>query len=290
MSAIVFGINGQDGFYLSRILENQGIPVIGVSRTIGSWIRGNVADYIFVKEIISKSKPDFIFHLAANSSTRHDVVFENHETISTGTLNILEVVYHFSPGTRVFLSGSGLQFVNKGIPISEKDPFVASSPYAVARIQSAHAARYYRSLGLKVYIGYFFNHDSPHRSEKHVNQKIVQAVKRIKAGSSEELELFDISIKKEFTFAGDVAEAIFTLVKNDAVYEAVIGSGKAYSIEEWLNICFSYFEMDWRGRVKNSAPLKKEYDILVSDPSTIFELGWKPKVGISDLAKLMIEN
>lgn len=290
MKALIFGINGQDGVYINELLAQNGILAIGVSRSVGNWIRGDVSDCNFVREIISTNRPDFIFHLAANSSTRHDVVFENHETISTGTLNILEAVYRFSPGTKVFLAGSGLQFVNKGIPISEKDPFDATSPYAVARIQSVYAARYYRSLGLRVYIGYFFNHDSPYRSERHVNQKIVQAVKRIKAGSSEQLELFDVSVRKEFTFAGDVAEAIFTLVKNDAIYEAVIGSGKAYSIEEWLDICFSYFKMDWRDKVKDSAPLKKEYDILVSDPSTIFELGWRPKMGISDLAKLMIET
>lgn len=290
MSAIIFGINGQDGIYLGRLLNEQGMPVIGVSRSAGNWISGDVSDYSFVKEIVAKSKPDFIFHLAANSSTRHDVVFENHDTISTGTLNILEAVYRSSPTTKVFLSGSGLQFVNKGFPISEKDPFEATSPYAVARIQSVYAAQYYRTLGLRIYIGYFFNHDSPYRSERHVNQKIVQAVKRIKAGSREQLELFDISIKKEFSFAGDIAEAIFTLVKNETIYEAVIGSGKAFTIAEWLDICFGYFKMDWREKVKNSAPLKKEYNILVSDPATIFALGWKPKVGIFDLARLMIEN
>lgn len=288
MNALIFGINGQDGYYLRLLLEKNGLNVTGVSRSKGDWIEGNVGNFDFVSGLIQKNKPDHIYHLAANSSTSHELLFENYETISTGTLNILEAAYRYSPGSKIFISGSGLQFVNKGLPISEKDAFDANSAYSVARIQSVFAGRYYRSLGLKVYIGYFFNHDSPLRSEKHVNQKIVQSLKRIAAGSIEKLELFDISVRKEFSFAGDLMEAIFLLVKNDLVFEAVIGSGKAYSIEDWLNVVSEAFNVDWRSKVQQGKSRRKEYDVLVCDPATIINLGWQPKHDIKDLAKMML--
>ena len=145
MNAIIFGANGQDGFYLSGLLEQKGIKVIGVSRS-GNFLKTNIADFAEVAELIKSSAPDFVFHLAANSTTRHDAIFENHETISTGTFNILEAVRLHSPTTKVFISGSGLQFENKNLPIKESDPFEARDAYSVSRIQSVHAARYFRRL------------------------------------------------------------------------------------------------------------------------------------------------
>ena len=93
-------------------------------------------------------------------------------------------------------------------------------------------------IKIKIYIGYFFNHDSPLRSEQHVNQKIVRAVQRIANGSNESLQLGNIDVKKEFSFAGDVVEAIWLLVNQDQVYEKIIGIGKAYSIREWIEYSF----------------------------------------------------
>ncbi len=288
MKALIFGINGQDGFYLSKLLQEQKIGVIGISRSKTAWLQGDVADFALVNELIKKEQPDYVFHLAANSTTSHDALFENHQTISTGTLNILESVYRYSKHTKVFLSGSGLQFVNKGKPISEKDEFYAGSPYCVSRIQSVYAARYYRELGLPVYVGYFFNHDSPLRSGRHINQKIVMAARRIAGGSNEKIEIGDIAVKKEFSFAGDIARAMMTLIQNDNVYEATLGSGKAYSIKDWLNICFTYFGLPWEPYVTQVNGFRSEYDILVSDPSTIFNLGWRPETNINRLAELMI--
>jgi len=286
--AIVFGISGQDGYYIKELLLKNNIEVIGVSRSAGDWIMGDIKNLDLVADLIKSNKPHYVFHLAANSTTKHEAQFENHETISTGSLNLLESVYKYSQGTKVFLSGSGLQFANKGLPISESDEFDAGSAYSVSRIHSVYAARYYRSLGIKVYIGYFFNHDSPLRSERHVNQKVVSALKRISRGSKETLELGNIMVKKEFTFAGDVVKAIFKLVENDMIFETVIGSGIAYAIEDWLIICFRHFNLDWKNYVVINHSYKVEYDILVSDPRTIFSLGWKPDVDIFQLAQIMI--
>ena len=290
MRALIFGVNGQDGYYLNELCNKNNIEVVGISRSDGEYLKGNVADLGTVEAIVKKYSADYIFHFAANSSTRHDFLFENHETISTGTLNILEAVYRFSPHTRVFLSGSALQFQNNGLPIGESDPFAATSPYAVARIQSVYAARYYRQLGLKAYVGYFFNHDSPLRSERHVNQKIIMAARRIAAGSKERLEIGDITVKKEFSYAGDIVKAVWALVNNDEVFECVIGSGKAYSIEDWMELCFRRFGLDWKSFVSFNTQFKKEYEVLVSDPATIFSLGWRPEKNFEELADLMINS
>jgi GDPmannose 4,6-dehydratase len=151
MKALVFGANGQDGFYLAQALHERGIDCVGVDRA-GDMLHGDVADSAFVRHLIAEHMPARIFHLAARSTTHHDALFENHAAISTGSLNILEAVYREHLPSRILLCGSGVQFENDGTPISEETPFAATSPYAVARIHVAFAARYYRTLGIPVYV------------------------------------------------------------------------------------------------------------------------------------------
>lgn len=289
MKALIFGANGQDGFYLTKLLERQKIEVVGISRHAGEVI-GDVSDREFVESVIQNHQPDYIFHLAANSTTRHEALFDNHEAISTGTINILETVYRHSRHSKVFLSGSAMQFENKGLPIDENTPFAALSPYAVSRIQSVYAGRYYRSLGLKVYVGYFFNHDSPLRTEQHVNQKIAQAAKKASKGENVSFEIGDPTVEKEFNFAGDTVEAIWTLVNQNEIFEVVIGCGEAHSIERWLDLCFDFFGKKWREFIVVKKDFRPEYQILVSNPALLKSLGWQPKTSIEDLAKMMLEE
>jgi GDPmannose 4,6-dehydratase len=290
MKAIIFGISGQDGHFLSDLLKEKKIEVLGVSRSEGDF-RGDIASYIFVEALIKNHKPDYIFHFAANSSTRHETLFDNHQSISTGTLNILESVRQHCPKTKVFLSGSAMQFKNEECPIDEQTPFEASSPYSIARIQSVYAGRYFRSsFGLSVYCGYFFNHDSELRSERHVNQKVVSAVKRIAKGSTEILELGNIDVKKEFNYAGDIVEAIWILVNQNSIFEAIIGSGEAHSIKEWTAYCFQKINKNWEDFVTIKQDFTPEYKILVSNPSLLRTLGWRPKVSFHQLADIMLEN
>ena len=290
MKAIIFGANGQDGVLLSKLLYEKNIEVIGVSRSEGS-IRGDVADYGFVERLIKNNNPDYIFHFAANSSTSHEAVFDNHQAISTGTLNILESVRQYCPLAKVFLSGSAMQFRNDGVSINEGTPFEASSPYSVARIQSVYAGRYYRTaFGMAVYCGYLFNHDSPLRTDHHINQKVVNAVRRIANGSTEKLELGNIDVQKEFNYAGDVVEAIWLLVNQSAIFEAIIGSGKTHSIREWLEYCFKKINKNWGDFVTGNPSYRSEYKILVSNPALLETLGWQPKVGFYELADMMLEE
>ncbi|MDO8873977.1 MAG: GDP-mannose 4,6-dehydratase [Methanoregula sp.] len=287
MNAIIFGANGQDGHYLTEVLYQKKIEVIEVSRNSGDVI-GDVSNYSFVENQIKNIQPTYIFHLAANSTTKHNALFENHETISTGTLNILEAVKRHCPNSKVFITGSGVQFRNKGMPIKETDEFEANSPYSLARIHSVYAARYYRSLGLNVYVGYLFHHESPLRKPHHVSQMIALAVQRIAGGSDEVIELGDISVEKEWTFAGDITRGILTLVEQDKVFEAVIGSGVGYTIENWLEQCFGILGKDWHYHVRLRDGFTSEYKRLISNPETIKSLGWHPTEGLSDLAERMV--
>ncbi|MBU6157756.1 MAG: GDP-mannose 4,6-dehydratase [Bacteroidetes bacterium] len=289
MKAIIFGANGQDGYYLNQLLVKNGVEVLGISRS-GNFLRVDMADFDEVQKLIQNEKPDYVFHLAANSTTRHDALFENHQTISTGTLNILESVRLHSAATKVFISGSGLQFINHNRPIKETDLFEARDAYSVSRIHSVYAARYFRDVHqIKTYVGYFFNHDSPRRSERHVAQKIIQAVKRIANDSAERLLIGDVNTVKEWTYAGDVVEAIWLLVNQDQVYEANLSSGIGYSIKDFLEVCFTLIDKNWSDYVEIEPGFKSEYSQLISDASLIHSMGWQPKTSLKQLAQLMME-
>lgn len=287
MKAIIFGAFGQDGYYLSELLSGKGIEVVKIGR-VKKEGDTDIASFDAVLQLIKHVKPDFVFHLAANSTTRHDAMFENQKIICDGTLNILEAVRISSPNTKVFISGSGLQFVNNTVPIKESDAFEARDPYAVSRIHSVYAARYFRKLGLKVYVGYFFNHDSPLRSERHVAKKISEYVRKLAHGSNDILEIGDTSVVKEWGFAGDIVKGVFTLVNQESVFEANIGTGIGYAISDWLEICFGLIGKDWHNYVSINKEFKPEYKSLVSDSSLIMSLGWKPTVDIEALSTMMM--
>ncbi|MBC7428127.1 MAG: GDP-mannose 4,6-dehydratase [Bacteriovorax sp.] len=290
MNAIIFGYNGQDGIYLKELLLENSIEVVTVSRKNADIIC-NIQDYNSVEKIIREKNPDFIFHFAANSTVSHSALFENNDAISNGTLNILESVFKNKLTSKVFISGSAMQFSNNGTPINELTPFEPSSPYSVARIHSVYLARYYRNYcGLKTYVGYFFNHDSPMRTERHFNQKIVQAVLRIANGSKEKPDLGDLSIKKEFNFAGDFMKAVWCLVNQEDVHEVVIGSGVTNSLQDWVEYCFKKKGLNWKDYITGEQSFKNDYQCLVSDPSLLMSLGWKPSFDIAGLADLMLES
>ncbi|MFN0083056.1 MAG: GDP-mannose 4,6-dehydratase, partial [Ferruginibacter sp.] len=274
---------------LSKLLSSLKVEVIGVSRR-GDFLRTQILSFEETSALIKLHKPDFIFHLAANSTTSHQALFENHCTIATGTLNILEAVKEFSPHTKVLISGSGLQFINTGNPIKETDPFAANDAYSVSRIQSVYAGRYFRSLGLKVYVGYFFNHDSPLRTERHVTKMISETVKRIAAGSNEKLQIGDMSVIKEWSYAGDIVKGIWLLVNQKQVFEANISSGEGHPIQEWLEACFNLVGLNLNDHVVEKKDFKSGYKKLISDNTVIKSLGYKPEVSFHDLAKMMMNN
>ncbi len=288
MKVLILGSTGQLGRYLEERLRREGALVTGVSRS--SRPRSlDVADSSAVSALVEEFRPDLVVNLAARSTTREEDVFLHHDTIVRGSLNVLEAVRRHRPGAKVFLAGSGLQFENTGGPIDEKTPFRAASTYALARIQAVEAARYYRSLGLKVYVGYFFHFESPFRGEGHNSVEVVRAVRRIARGEQEILRVGSLDVAKEWNFAGDVAEAVLVLLGQEEAFEAVIGSGEAHTIGEWVEACFSRAGLDWRKFVSQEEGFRPEYERLVSRPDLIRRLGWSPRVGFRELCGMMME-
>lgn len=288
--ALIYGINGQDGFYLSQLLQQKEIEIIGVSRSAGKWLQGDVGEKSFVDSLIKSSRPDYIFHLAANSKIQHELLYEHQSTIVNGTLNILEAVYTHSPLSKVFITGSGLQFVNDGNPIAEDNAFIALDAYSLARIQSVYMARYYRNKGLKTYTGYLFHHDSPLRTQQHLNRKIADAAKTIAAGKECSLAIADVTVEKEFGFSDDIAAGIFHLMQQEILFEACIGTGKAYSVEKWLELCFSSVGKNWKDYVEINKNYVPDFKRLVSNPSAMLAIGWKTTTSIEQLATLMLTS
>lgn len=295
--ALVFGANGQDGAHLIPQLRALGVETLGVSRS-GDWVHADVASFADVERLVREVQPDYVFQLAAASTTRHDALFENHGTISTGALNVLESVWRHRRQARVFIPGSAVQFENRGVPADEATPFAATSPYAVARIQSVYAARYYRSLGLRTYVGYLFHHESPRRAPRHVSRMIALAALRAARGTGDapggRITIGDPRVVKEWTFAGDVTRAMLALVSQeqaagDEITEVVIGSGEGHSIEEWLECCFAHVGLRWRDHVDVSRDFRAEYARLVSNPARIRSLGWRPEVSFEELANTMMK-
>ena len=287
-SAVIFGASGQDGHYLLELLGAQGLDCHCFSRSGSGEARGDISDFAFVEAQIRRLKPDFAFHLAAVSRTAHDALFDNVAAIERGTWNLLEAVLRHRKSCRVFIAGSALQFENRGDRISEKAPFNAGSAYAASRIASVYCARYFRSLGLKIYIGYLFHHESPLRKPGHVAMKVALAARQVASAGSGTISIGDASVRKEWTFAGDVVRAMWVLVNQDEVFEVCIGSGVDHSILEWIQACFSSVGRDWRSHVLVESNFQSEYQRLVSDPAIMRSLGWAPEVDLADLAAMMV--
>ena len=287
MKALIFGVTGQDGHYLRELLVTEGISVFGVARSGGD-ARVDVSDRTAVLAVIRDVRPDYVFHLAATSSTAHEHLWANHAAISTGTLAILDAVEQEAPHARVLLAGSGLQFVNHGLPLDEDSALDHSSPYVIARNHSLFAARYYRTRGLKVWFAYLFNHDSPLRSNHHLNMKIAEAAVRAASCSSERLLIGDPDAEKEFNFAGDIAAALWALIRQETNFECVVGSGEAAPVRHWLDACYRIAGLDWKEHVVIDPAYRSPYPRLVSNPVRLFNTGWNPRFTFRKLAGLMM--
>lgn len=285
--ALITGVNGQDGFYLNQILQARGIEVVGVSRS-GPWEKCNLSDPDQVFQLIETIKPDVVFHLAADSSIRHDVILSNHQSIVSGTLHILEAVKKLCPESKVFIAGSGLQFSERHKPIDGTESFDPWCAYSLQRIQSVEYARHYRKLGLRVYVGYLFHHESPRRSAKHLSHQISNFLKNELLKPQARLEIGSLDVTKEWAYAGDIVSGILTLISQDNLFEAVIGTGKGYSVKEWLNICFSLYSKNWEDYVSLKQGFKSDYNYLVSNPLAMRSLGWRPTMSVEELARIML--
>jgi GDPmannose 4,6-dehydratase len=320
-TALITGITGQDGSYLSELLLSKGYRVHGVMRRASvftteridhlyqdrheSDVRfrlhyGDLLDAISLRRILSEAQPDEVYNLAAQSHVRtsFDQPVYTAQVIAIGSLQLLEAIrdYRDSTGKEVrFYQASSSEMYGKvaEIPQTEYTPFYPRSPYACAKVQAYWQTINYReAYGLFACNGVLFNHESPRRGETFVTRKITKAAARIKLGLQDAVYLGNLEAKRDWGFAGDYVEAMWLMLQQQDPDDYVIATGKCYSVRDFLVETFGYLDLDWQEYVKFDARYLRptEVNLLQGDASKARNLlGWRPKVNMPELCRMMVD-
>jgi GDPmannose 4,6-dehydratase len=252
-------------------------------------------DFRSVLQTLNRVVPDEVYNLAGQSSVglSFDQPVETVESITIGTLNLLEAIRFTGRNIRLYNAGSSECFGNSGaMACSETSPFRPRSPYAVAKAAAFWQVSNYReAYGLHACSGILFNHESPLRPERFVTQKVVRAAKRIASGSPERLVLGNLSISRDWGWAPEYVDAMWRMLQLDVPSDFVIATGQSYSLEEFVAQAFAVAGLDWRDHVDTDAALFRPTDIQTSraDPSRAADiLGWRAGIRMPELAQRMM--
>jgi len=310
--ALITGITGQDGAYLSQFLLNKGYEVFGLFRRTSNpnfWrmqelgvldkvtlIPGDMTDESSLMRAITLSNPDEIYNLAAQSyvGASFDQPIATQEIDGMGCLRLMEIIRNYNKKIKVYqASTSELYGTVTESPQSEKTTFRPNSPYAAAKLYAYHTARIYReSYGLFVSNGILFNHESPLRGLEFVTRKITNAVARIKLGLQKELKLGNIEAKRDWGYAKEYVEGMWRVLQMEKPGDYVIATGETNSVKEFAEEAFNAVGLNWQDYVKIDPALQRPNDVnlLAGDNTKLFnEIGWKPKIKFRELAKIMVE-
>jgi GDPmannose 4,6-dehydratase len=318
--ALITGITGQDGSYLTEFLLARGYQVHGVIRRASLFNTdridhlyqdphesspdlflhyGDVTDGTGIRRILEAAEPDEIYHLAAQSHVR--VSFDQPEytadVVAMGTLRLLEALRDLGGRAarriRFYQAGSSEMFGAAPAPQNETTPFYPRSPYAVGKV-AAHwfAVNYREAYDLHISNGILFNHESPRRGETFVTRKITRAIGRLRFGLQDRLFLGNLDARRDWGFAGDYVEAMWLMLQQEQPGDYVIATGEAYSVREFLEAAFDYAGLDWNEYVGFDARYVRptEADVLLGDPTAARErLGWQPRVSFTELVRMMVD-
>lgn len=308
--ALICGVNGQDGAYLSQYLLAEGYQVVGSSRdaTTNSFhnlrilgIENDVElvsmalnDFRSVYSTVLKSRPCEIYNLAGQSSVglSFEQPVETMESIVTGTLNLLETIRFCDESIRFYSAGSSECFGDTGGEAAiEETHFFARSPYAVAK-SAAHGlvANYREAYGLHASTGILFNHESPLRPERFVTQKIVRSAARISEGSSEILTLGNINIQRDWGWAPEYVIAMQKMLQMKVPDDYIIATGRTVGLKYFIERAFAYFSLDWKEHVSCEDSMRRPTDIGLgmANPDKAHKvLGWKHVNDVDNVVDLM---
>jgi GDPmannose 4,6-dehydratase len=311
-TALIFGISGQDGAYLARSLLEKGYAVHGTSRdaeistftALGQLgIRDRVVlhsavptDFRSVFQVISRCSPHEIYNLSGQSSVglSFQQPVETLESITVGTLNILECIRLLDRPIRLYNAGSGECFGDTGgLAASELTPFHPRSPYAVAKA-AAHweVANYRESYGLYACSGILFNHESPLRPQRFVTRKVVAAAVHIARGSREMLVLGDLSIRRDWGWAPEYVEAMWSMLQQEQADDFVIATGIDHSLEDFVREAFACVGLEWRDHVRTDKALLRPSEIRCGRGDAAraaARLGWKAQALMPEVVARMVE-
>lgn len=310
MRALICGIGGQDGAYLTRLLVEKGYEVWGTSRdaeisefrnleAFGLRERVNLrsmapTDFRSVISVLNRAEPDEVYYLAGQSSVglSFDQPVETLESITLGCLNVLEAIRFLGGRSRLYHAGSSECFGDVGrTPANERTPFHPRSPYAVAKA-SAHwmVANYRDAYGLFACNGILFNHESPLRPARFVTRKIVDSAIRIASGSREKLVLGRVDIVRDWGWAPEYVEAMWLMLQQGEPTDYVIATGKSVSLDFFVREVFATVGLDSADHVVSDKEHYRPSDIDWSggDPSLArSHLGWEARTTMPDVAKLL---
>jgi GDPmannose 4,6-dehydratase len=310
--ALIFGVSGQDGAYLAKLLLNKDYTVYGTSRDaqVSSFrnleylgIRDRVQlkstalnDFRSVLQVLAKTQPDEIYNLAGQTSVglSFEQPVETLESIAVGTLNILEAIRFIGEPIKFYNAASSEVFGDiNDAAADESTPFSPRSPYAVAKATAFwEVANYREAYGLFACSGILFNHDSPLRPERFVTQKIVSSACRIAAGTQDKLYLGNIDIQRDWGWAEDYVEAMYLMLQQQQSDDYVIATGESYTLAEFIEIAFRLVDLDWQNYVLSDKELRRPTDIAISrgNPQKAREkLGWEAKHKVADIIRMMME-
>jgi GDPmannose 4,6-dehydratase len=316
--ALITGVTGQDGAYLTEFLLAKGYEVHGMLRRVSLFNTdridhlyhdphveganltlhyGDLSDGTSLRRVLDKVQPDELYNLAAQSHVK--VSFEVPEytadVVALGTLRLLEAlrehIAHGGTEARFYQAGSSEMYGVAPAPQSEGTPFSPRSPYAASKVAAHWYATNYRdAYGMFICNGILFNHESPRRGETFVTRKVTRAAARIKEGLQEKLYLGNLEAKRDWGFAGDYVEAMWLMLQQPQPDDYVVGTGETHSVRELVELAFAELDLDWRQYVEIDPRYLRptEVDVLQSDAAKARRiLDWRPRVGFVDLIKMM---
>ena len=316
--ALITGITGQDGSYLTELLLRRGYDVYGVIRRASTFnteridhiyqdphesgrrlrlLYGDLNDASSLNKILRDVQPDEIYNLGAQSHVRvsFDIPEYTAEVGALGTLRLLEAIRETGlRGTRFYQASSSELFGKvQEVPQRETTPFYPRSPYGVAKLYAYWVTVNYReSYGLFACNGVLFNHESERRGETFVTRKITRAAAAIKLGLQNKLYLGNLDAKRDWGHAKDFVEAMWLMLQQDEPDDYVIATGETHSVRELLDEAFGRLDLDWKQFVEIDPRYFRpaEVDLLIGDASKARrKLGWEPKITFKELVRTMVD-
>ncbi|GAA4915325.1 GDPmannose 4,6-dehydratase [Actinomycetospora succinea] len=314
--ALITGITGQDGSYLTELLLGKGYEVHGIIRRSSTFNTGRI-DHLYqdpherdqrlvlhygdltdssrLVTLIEKVRPDEVYHLAAQSHVR--VSFDEPEytgnTTGVGTARLLEAIRMVGVDTRYYQASSSEMFGATPPPQNEDTPFYPRSPYGAAKVYGYWMARNYREAhDLFAVNGILFNHESPRRGETFVTRKIARAAARIKAGLEQHVYLGNLDAVRDWGYAQEYVEGMWRMLQAPEPADYVLATGTATTVREFTQYCFERVGLDWEEHVRFDETYLRptEVDALIGDASKAQrDLGWKAQTMPEQLAHLMVD-
>ena len=317
MKALITGITGQDGYYLTKCLLEKNYEVHGIIRRSSTFntVRidqliseysqegrlnlhySDLLDPSSLSNLVETVRPQEIYNLGAQSHVA--VSFKNPlftaQTSVVGPITLLEAIRNVDTKIKYYQASSSEMFGGTtGEFLNEKSLFEPKSPYAVGKVFAHEITKVYReSYGIHAVNGILFNHESPHRGETFVTRKITRAVGRIKQGIQKKLTLGNLDASRDWGFAGDYVHGMYLMMQHDLADDWILATGETHTVKEFAVKAFSKVGLDWEDYIEINAHYQRPNEVhhLLGDPSKAKkELSWKTETSFDDLINMMVDS